>query len=339
MNERNLFKIIFLILLVISACTTKEGTKIDASQIKLDVSAIHIERLDTQMIRLNTKDGMQLFLNKHQALKESFLQAEPGMADSAIVNRMHQTLTNPAYRRFYSQVQQAFGDMKQVTAQLEDAFKHIKYFFPDFRVPHVQTVITGLGYLSRDAAALSVSDSLITISLDFYAGEKASFVPAVPNFLLKKYAPQALVSSVIGVMAEKYIAENPTDRSLLNDMIVAGKKLEFTSQMLPETPDSLLIFYTEKQLKNAQDHKNIIWAHFVKEKLLYETNHFTKVKYIGDRPYTAEIGRECPGAIGRWLGWQIVKKYLSENPKVSLSQLMQNPDAQAIFTNSKYKGE
>ena len=38
-----------------------------------------------------------------------------------------------------------------------------------------------------------------------------------------------------------------------------------------------------------------------------------------------------------WLGWQIVRKYMEENPKVTLAQLMAEKNAQKILTESKYK--
>lgn len=323
----------------LAACTSERDKNNYASHIKLDVPRVRVERLDSQMMRLQTKPEMLAFLRENAVLKNTFFQPEAGIPDSALVNRMFQTLTNPAYQKFYGEVQRTFGDMKDVEKQLETAFKNIKYFYPDFKVPRIQAVVSGLGFLSREGAALSVSDSLIVISLDFYVGQKGTFVPNVPAFLLKKYTKPALVPSIVGVMAEKHIVPNPADKTLLNEMITAAKKLEFTHQILPDVPDSLLIFYSEAQQQDSEQNKDIIWAHFVKEKLLYETNHFVKVKYIGERPFTAEIGQKCPGAIGRWLGWQIVGKYLDENPDVTLPQLMRNPDAQDIFTKSKYKGQ
>ncbi len=328
----------FVLATALAACTPEREANNYASEIKLDVPHIRVERVDSQMMRLQTKPEIMAFLNANPSLKTAFLQPEPEMPDSVLASRMLQTLTNPAYQKFYGEVQKTFGDMKDVETQLETAFKNTKYFYPGFKVPKIQAVVSGLGFLSREGAALSVSDSLIVISLDFYVGPKGSFVPNVPAFLLKKYTKPALVPSIVGVMAEKHIAQNPADKSMLNEMIVAAKKLEFTRQIMPDVPDSLISFYSGAQQKDSEQNKDVIWAHFVKEKLLYETNHFVKVKYIGERPFTAEIGQKCPGAIGRWLGWQIVRKYLDENPDVKLPQLMQNPDAQDVFVKSKYKG-
>ena len=80
-----------------------------------------------------------------------------------------------------------------------------------------------------------------------------------------------------------------------------------------------------------------IWAHFIEKSLLYETNHFKIIKYTGERPNIPEIGKQCPGRIATWVGWQIVRKYMAENPNVTLQQLMQETDAQKIFTQSRYK--
>jgi hypothetical protein len=80
-----------------------------------------------------------------------------------------------------------------------------------------------------------------------------------------------------------------------------------------------------------------IWAHFIQKSLLFETSHFKVNKYTGERPNVPEISARCPGRIATWIGWQIVKKYMAENPQVTLPQLMAQNDAQKIFTLSKYK--
>jgi hypothetical protein len=108
--------------------------------------------------------------------------------------------------------------------------------------------------------------------------------------------------------------------------------------MMPSKHDSLIIGYTGEQLAESDTNRNVIWAHFIEKKLLYETSHFVKIKYVDERPYTAEIGSKAPGAIGRWLGWEIVKAYMQEE-KPALPDLMKNQDAQRIFMQSKYKGK
>jgi uncharacterized protein YjaZ len=69
---------------------------------------------------------------------------------------------------------------------------------------------------------------------------------------------------------------------------------------------------------------------------LYENNLFIKKKYMDERPKTLEIGNKCPGRIGEWVGWEIVKKYMAEQ-NIALPELMENSDAQRVFMQSKYK--
>ena len=55
-----------------------------------------------------------------------------------------------------------------------------------------------------------------------------------------------------------------------------------------------------------------------------------------DGPKTAVLGEASPGFIGQFVGWQIVKKWVANNDKVSLADLMSmNP--KKIFEEAKYK--
>jgi hypothetical protein len=87
----------------------------------------------------------------------------------------------------------------------------------------------------------------------------------------------------------------------------------------------------------VQYNEQKIWAHLLTKKLLYSTQPFLTQKYIGERPSTPEIGKDAPGRIGAWVGWQIVRAYMQENPSVTLPQLLAETNAQKILTGSKYK--
>ena len=49
-----------------------------------------------------------------------------------------------------------------------------------------------------------------------------------------------------------------------------------------------------------------------------------------------EIDNESPGRIGQYIGWQIVRSFMENNPKVTVQQLIKM-DAKTIFEQSKYK--
>lgn len=327
---------IFLVFCACLACSPDERKAPDVSAIPVNVS---VERLEEEMMACRSEADVQAFLARHPDFKRSFLGVDSTQSDAALAAQMHQLVSNEAIRNLYNETRQAFSDFSDVKAGFEDAFRHIKYYYPDFKIPKIQTTISGLGTLSK-GQDLFVSDSLIVVSLDFYIGSKASYEPDVPEYVLRRYRKEYIVPSVVLLLSQHYNRTSPADQSLLTEMVYYGKAFEFAKAVQPNLPDSVAtVIFSGQQLQETEENKEAVWAHFVKEKLLYETSHFKKIKYIGERPYTAEIGAKCPGAIGRWLGWEIVKKYRREHPGVSLPELMQDTRTQHIFEQSQYKGK
>ncbi|HOO08966.1 MAG TPA: gliding motility lipoprotein GldB, partial [Cyclobacteriaceae bacterium] len=130
---------------------------------------------------------------------------------------------------------------------------------------------------------------------------------------------------------------NLEDRTVLADLISYGKSYYFAKQMLPCVPDSVLIGYTAEELKGSRENSDLIWKRLVQDEVFYSTSHLIKQKYIAERPKTLEVGEKCPGRIATWVGWEVVKKYMAGHSGVGLPQLMQNPSAKEIFSESGYK--
>ena len=61
------------------------------------------------------------------------------------------------------------------------------------------------------------------------------------------------------------------------------------------------------------------------------------MKFTTDGPFTTAFSKEAPPRIGYWIGRQIIKQYVKNNPFVSLQQLMDEKDAQKILMKAKYK--
>jgi uncharacterized protein YjaZ len=71
---------------------------------------------------------------------------------------------------------------------------------------------------------------------------------------------------------------------------------------------------------------------------LYSTDDKLVGRFIAQAPFSRfnlELDSESPGAIGQYIGWQIVRSYMENNP-TSLLQMLQM-DAQTIFNKAKYK--
>lgn len=290
---------------------------------------VNLEQLEQPFFRINSTADAEQFVREHPLFARQFLQSRqyPPAALSATLTRL---ATNAGLRKLGAQADTTFRtpELKQ---QLQPLFQHVRYYFPDFRVPPVKTFVSGL---SQD---LFVNDSLLVISTDFFVGPKAAYRPNVPEYILRRYTKEHVLPTVALAISSKYNQKQLTNQTMLAEMVQFGKSLYFAEKVLPCTPDSLLIGYTDKEMAGVVFNEGKIWAHFIEKNLLYNTAPFTVQKYIGERPNIPEIDKTCPGRVGAWVGWQIVRKYMAEHPNVTLKQLMAEKNAQRILNDSRYR--
>jgi len=295
---------------------------------------LKFESLSHKLIDVS-KDQLIALLANHPVLRDNFFRRDQYPSDSAFVNELHRRFNNPHIDTLYMEVERVFGDESELKLEFEAAFKNLKFYYPEARIPKIKTVISGL------ETDMFVSDSLIIVSLDYFLGAGAKYRPAMYEYLLRQYNKENIVPSCMMIFGidNKYNAMNMEDKTVLADMITYGKSYYFAKQMIPCTPDSIFIWYTAGEVRGARKNQDLIWARFIEDKVLYATNHKLKQKYLGDRPKTVEVGSECPGRIAQWVGWEIVKKYMETHPDVTLPALMSNNNADKIFKESKYKPE
>lgn len=297
---------------------------------KVPVS-VQLERLEVPFFQLRTEADVQQFVQANPLFAREILQVQPGPDGAAMSAYLLHLATNPDLRKLYQQADSTFTT-PQLTADLKGLFQHARYYFPSFKVPPVKTFVTGL------SQHLFVNDSLLMISPDFYIGPAAKYRPNnLPDYILRRYTPAHLMPAVALAISSKYNQKQATGQTMLGEMVYYGKSLYFAEKLLPCTPDSLLIGYTAQETAGVAFNEGKIWAHFVEKNLLYNTAPFTVQKYVGERPNIPEIDKTCPGRVGAWVGWQIVRKYMAEHPNVTLAQLMADKNAQHILSESRYR--
>lgn len=84
---------------------------------------------------------------------------------------------------------------------------------------------------------------------------------------------------------------------------------------------------------------NLIFGHFFLEQdLLFNTDYLKIQKYLSEAPFTPGLGDKNDSApkLGFFIGWQIVNKFMEENPKTTIQELMQLQDSQKILKLAKY---
>ncbi|WP_460615116.1 MULTISPECIES: gliding motility lipoprotein GldB [Hymenobacter] len=313
----------------LTACNKGQQTcEIDPAIAKVE-APVTVERLEKPFFQIKTAADAERFMREHGLFARQFLQSGQ-YPPSVLGATLARLATNAGLQKLGAQADTTFRT-EQLQQQLKPMFQHIRYYFPEFKVPPVKTFVSGL---SQD---LFVNDSLLVISTDFFVGPKAAYRPNVPGYILRRYTKDHAVPTAALAISSKYNQKQLTNQTMLGEMIQFGKSLYFAEKVLPCTPDSLLIGYTDKEMAGVVFNEGKIWAHFLEKNLLYNTAPFTIQKYIGERPNIPEIDKTCPGRVGAWVGWQIVRKYMADHPNVTLKQLMAEKNLQRILNDSHYR--
>ena len=95
---------------------------------------------------------------------------------------------------------------------------------------------------------------------------------------------------------------------------------------------------SDKGITNLHVPSHVIIEYFVEKELLYDTNKKLLSRFITPAPFSRfnlELDSESPGRVGQYIGWQIVKSYMKNNP-TSLFKMLQM-EAVEIFNNAKFK--
>ncbi len=254
-------------------------------------------------------------------------------SDSAL----YHFITSSDIRQLQKAINQEFTSTKiqKLHQQLNLSFKYIKYYYPSFKAPKIVTFMSALA----NYGAITV-DTVLGIGLDMFLGKDFPLYrkvqPPYPDYLLHRFTPENIVPSSIKVIYNQ-INPPPQKGTLLDEMLAKGKMLYFMDKVLPQTPDSLKIGYTQKQLTWSKENEKYIWQYFVQKDLLYNSKQLTIRYYIGVSPSSKGMPPEAPGNIGSWVGWQIIKHYMKAHPETTVQELLKMKDSQKILNQSGYR--
>jgi gliding motility-associated lipoprotein GldB len=325
-------RIAFLIpiLILAFACGKKnQSCQLDPKILDQDID-LSITRLEDEFFGANSVKDYLFLLDKHPEFAELYLQESMYFSPDSLAASLLEVHQDSGLRVLYDSVKVEFADISDIEIDLKNAFKSIKYYFPDFKIPKVYTFVSGFN------SDLVVTDDMIVIGLDYYLPEDHTFQPDIARYMAVRYERQYLVPMIVLAISSRYNITDPTNNTLLSEMMYYGKAYHFVKAIMPCTSDQYIIGYTQEEIAECFENEEFIWAHFVENELLYQTNPFEIRKYIGEAPFTDAISTKAPGRLGRWLGWNIVDDYQASQD-VNLAVLMMEWDVEKIFRQSGYR--
>ncbi|MCK5536379.1 MAG: hypothetical protein KAI79_06095 [Bacteroidales bacterium] len=319
-----------LFLLGFSACE-KSPFDVDISHINVD---FEIKRLD-----------LDLFNEKSNNLEELKKEYSPffdlysykiirlgNPADSLFPIYLERFTNDRTIIDVRKKCAEIFIDISSLNNELMSAFRHIKYYYPEFSAPNVYTYISGFNQ------SVITDSAVVGISLDKYLGANCSFYQylEVPMYMRNRMHPSKIIFDVVEAYARMDYAKEMQKSDLISTMIYEGKIQYFMAAILPEYSDTLKLNYSGSQLKWLLDSEADMWTYLVEHKKLFETQVLDIRKFIGEAPFTSAFGNNSPPHAGIFIGRQIVFNYMKNNPNLSLNELMFEDDAMKILQQSAY---
>lgn len=251
------------------------------------------------------------------------------MSDDLVLERMKDT----SQQFLYKEVEKVFGDFKPQEKDIDDLFKHVKYYFKEFKEPIVVTDVTGVSYEDK----VLYSGDLLLVSLDMFLGKEHEVYGGYAKYLAENFTPKHMTTAIAQKIIEtKYPVDK--DRTFLGQMIFEGKKAFLLDLFLPKVSDEIKLGYTSEKLAWAKVNEATVWSYFIKNEILYDNDSKLKQRFLEIAPFSkfyTSIDRDSPGAIAKYTGLQVVRAYM-ENNQVSPENLI-DTDAQTILNASGYK--
>ncbi|AYN66878.1 gliding motility lipoprotein GldB [Euzebyella marina] len=313
---------IFMILLISLAfygCNDTDKVEEEIAKIQVELDVDRFDRAFAQAKPLDIP-----------LLKKAYPYLFPAQYNDSIwVAKLQDTLQV----ELLNEVNDEFKDFENERDELENFFRHVKYYFPQFNVPKVVTLTSDVQYENR----IIMTDSLLLIGLDNYLGKDHNFYRDIQNYIKTGLSKEYLVSDVASAFA-KQVVPKPSDRTFLARIVYYGKELYLKDMLIPKSEDYERIGYSKEKMTWANANEESIWRNFIENEYLYSTDNKLSRRFLDPAPFSKfglELDNESPGRIGRYIGWQIVRSFMNNN-SVSLQQMLSLP-ADEIFKKSNYK--
>jgi hypothetical protein len=150
--------------------------------------------------------------------------------------------------------------------------------------------------------------------------------------------PEKIVSDYIEIwLGNTWELNARTNNDLISKMLFEGKIFYAARMILPDEPDAQIFGFTPAQLLWCRNNEKTMWVTLIENKLLFSTDQFMINKLTGFAPYTSEFTTESPGRACNWIGYNIITRYMKNNPHITLSELMDNSDYHKILEQARYK--
>ncbi len=327
--------IALFLLFCLGACNSKDKAP-DVSGIKVPLTQLHFEQdffaIDTNQLEKSISALDKKYPGFTTVFLSNILALMP-QTESADLKSFYR-----AYQPLYKQSNAIFKEQEKQSQKIKEGLQYVKHYFPNYSLP--TQLISFIGPINSFGSILT--EDAIAIGLQLFMGKDHPLYTSeegqalYPAYISRKFEPAYIpVSAMNNIVLDMY-PEQLSGKPLIAQMVELGKRIYVVDHLLPALSDTLIIGYSSKQLEACLNNEKNIWSFFIQNDLLYKSDPQLVREYVTEGPFTQAFGKESPGNIGQFLGWQIVKNWMKKNKQVNFDSLMKKDPVQ-LFEEAKYK--
>jgi hypothetical protein len=323
----------------ISSCK-RNPYRINVSSVPVDIEITRLEKDLFSMDPTEIPSSIPDLVEKYGTFLQlfSYVINAGKINDTSFSDLLVSFCTDKLNNEVYESVVQLYPDVSTIENDLEEAFRHYKWYFPDREIPAIYTCITGFNN------SLIIGDSVIGIGLDRYLGTRSEYYKRLQiyRYLAVRMNSWNVVPDCMygwGTSEWDFVSMGYSKKDVMTVMIHEGKLKYFQKCMIPEIHDTILFGFSSDQMKFCMNNEMQMWYYLVEHDLLFSTDQFTIRKLTGEAPFTTFFTNESPGRAATWLGFRIVESYMMNNKQTSLGEMMKNTDVQGLLEAARYNPE
>lgn len=262
---------------------------------------VDVERLDLELRKgeVPVKDDMRIAAERLFAIS-----GYGALTDSSLA------VYNSAPSMMFHQeaVDSAFADLKDVEADIGDAFGVIRREYPGIHLPKLYAIISPFNQ------SVITIDSVMFIGLNHYLGVEYRAYEYFPDYIRLNKRRGRLVTDVVEALVRQYYPYEPVSDypTALSRMLYEGAVVEVVMNTTGISEEEALGIDHDSYMWFVSNEKQI-WNALVSRKLLYSTDESVGESLVRPSPVTSLVHPDAPGRAGRFIGHRIVGEYLKHN--------------------------
>ena len=287
--------------------------------------------LGVEIVELNKKfnaDNIERVFNENEKIANYYF-GQDEKNKNEVIEVFSKMYKNEEFRNLCADVNKEFDDLEFFKKELTYAFKCLKFYYKDFKIPTVYTIVSGFG------TDLYVDENIVIVSLEYFLLDKSKWKSKKPQYIAETYIPKSLATKIILEIVGRLVKYDNENKTMLNHMLRFGRVAYFCRAVLPKVSEEIILEYTKKNFDYLTEVENVVWDFLKKNQYLYSDNYIVIRSFVGKSPFTQEISMECPGNIGGFIGYRIIKSFMNHN-QCELKELLENSDVQYFFNKSQY---